>query len=68
MELYNNYKEEEDGQLLIPYVYNYFAFLFWKMDKKELAKALIKKIPGKMTIYPWAYLGIESNEQLQNLV
>jgi hypothetical protein len=67
VELYNNYREEEDGQLLIPYVYNYFAFLFWKMDKKELARELIKKIPGQMTIYPWAYMGVESNKQLQNL-
>lgn len=67
VDLYNTYQEEEDGRLLIPYVYNYFAFLFWKMNKKELARELIKKIPGQMTIYPWAYMGVESNKQLQQL-
>jgi tetratricopeptide (TPR) repeat protein len=65
--LYNNYEEEENGALLIPYVYNYFAFLFWKTGNKELARELIKKILGKMTVYPWAYMDVESNEQLQKL-
>lgn len=65
--LYNEYEEQEEGKLLIPYVYNYFAFLFWKMSYKEKAREIIKKIPGKMTVYPWAYIGIESNEALQRL-
>lgn len=67
VEWYHNYREENDGRLLIPYVYNYFAFLFWQINKKELAREIIKKIPGQMTIYPWAYEGIESNQQLQQL-
>lgn len=65
--LYDNYSEQANGELLIPYVYNYFAFLFWKTGNKTQARELIKKIPGKMTVYPWAYMDIESNQQLQNL-
>jgi hypothetical protein len=65
--MYNEYREEEDGQLLIPYVYNYFAFLFWMMGNKERAREIIRKIPGQMTVYPWAYLNIESNAQLQRM-
>jgi hypothetical protein len=65
--LFNNYSEEESGALLIPYVYNYFAFLFWQMGNKDQARALISKIPGKMTVYPWAYMNIDSNAQLQQL-
>jgi tetratricopeptide (TPR) repeat protein len=64
---YDNYKEEQDGALLIPYVYNYFAFLFWKTGDKQKARELIKKIPGKMTVYPWTYIDVETNEQLQKL-
>ncbi len=64
---YSGYKEEEDGKLLIPYVYNYFAFLFWMTDNKELARQLIKRINNKMTIYPWAYIDIVTNDQLQRL-
>jgi hypothetical protein len=65
--LYNAYIEEADGSLLIPYVYNYFAFLFYKLNEKQQAAELIKKIPGKMTVYPWAYIGVESNTALQKL-
>lgn len=67
MVLYAAYTEEEDGRLLVPYVYNYFAFVFYMSGQKELARELIKKIPGKMTVYPWAYLGISSNKDLQKL-
>jgi hypothetical protein len=65
--LYNNYNEHPEGALLIPYVYNYFAFLFWQTGDKEKARQLIKKIEGKMTIYPWSYLRVESNDALQRL-
>lgn len=40
---YNHYKEEQDGKLLIPYVYNYFAFLFWMMDNKEISQTAYQK-------------------------
>lgn len=67
LKFYEDYKEEEDGKLLIPYVYNYFAFLFWMTDNKELARQLIKKIDKKMTVYPWAYIDINNNNQLLRL-
>ncbi|HOZ77966.1 MAG TPA: DUF4034 domain-containing protein [Ferruginibacter sp.] len=65
--LYSNYREETEGALLIPYVYNYFAFLFWKIGDKEKAREIIGKIPGKMTVYPWSYIGVHSNDVLQKL-
>lgn len=64
-ELFAAYREEEEGKLLIPYVYNYFAFLFHKMGDQALAKQTAGKIIGKMTIYPWAYIDIDSNKELQ---
>lgn len=63
-ELYQNYREEEEGKLLIPYVYNYFAFLLHMINETELAKEAGRKIPGKMTVYPWAYIGVESNKEM----
>jgi hypothetical protein len=66
--LFSNYVEEEDGKSLVPYVYNYFAFLFYKIGEKDKAKGLIEKLQGKMTIYPWAYIGVDSNAQLQKLL
>lgn len=66
-EMYADYNEAEEGKLLIPYVYNYFSFLFYQFGEKELAQKVIGKMDGKMTIYPWAYLGIESNKELQSL-
>lgn len=68
LSLYAAYREEEDGALLIPYVYNYFGFLFYKIGEKEKAKTVIKKIDGKMTIYPWAYMDVNSNAALQKLI
>lgn len=65
--LYRGYREEEPNALFIPYVYNYFAFHFFMIGDKAAAGELIKKIPGKMTVYPWAYIGIESNKELQQL-
>jgi len=65
--LYAGYKEEESGRLLVPYVYNYFAFLLYKLNEKELARQIIQKIPRKMTVYPWAYMGVESNAAMQRL-
>jgi hypothetical protein len=66
-QMYADYQESEDGKLLIPYVYNYFAFLFYQFDEKKLAREVIRKINGKMTVYPWAYLGVENNKQLESL-
>jgi hypothetical protein len=66
-ELLATYQEEASGSLLIPYVYNYFAFLFAQMNERQKTRELLKKIDGKMTIYPWAYIGIDSNEKLQKL-
>lgn len=63
--LYASYQEEEDGKLLIPYVYNYFSFLFHMTGEQELARITAQKITGKMTVYPWAYIGIDSNKELQ---
>ncbi|NII27329.1 hypothetical protein HB364_19725 [Pseudoflavitalea sp. X16] len=63
--LYAGYREEEDGKLLIPYVYNYFSFLFYMTGEQELARTTAQKIIGKMTVYPWTYIGIENNKELQ---
>ena len=64
-ELHAGYREEAEGQLLIPYVYNYFAFLFHMTGEQELARQAARKITGKMTVYPWAYISIDSNKELQ---
>ena len=66
-EMYADYTEADKGKLLIPYVYNYFSFLLYQFGEKELSKQAISKMNGKLTIYPWAYLGIESNKELQSL-
>lgn len=66
--MYSGYAEAEEGRLLIPYVYNYFAFLFYQFNEKRLSKDIIGKLNGKMTVYPWAYLGIENNKELQALI
>lgn len=66
-QMYADYQESEDGNLLIPYVYNYFAFLFYQFDEKKIAREVIGKINGKITVYPWAYLGVENNKQLKSL-
>jgi hypothetical protein len=66
-DLYESFQEEEDGQLLIPYVYNYFAFLFYQFGELEKARVIIKKIAGKMTVYPWAYVEIDSVKKLEAL-
>lgn len=65
--LYDNYEEEEDGKLLIPYVYNYFSFLFYMFGDKNKAREVIGKLGGRITVYPWAYIGVESSEELQKL-
>lgn len=62
---YTDYREEEDGKLLIPYVYNYFAFLFHMTGERTLATEAARKITGKMTVYPWAYIDISSNKEWQ---
>ncbi len=67
IEMYHQYKEEDDGKLLIPYVYNYFAFLLYKFNEKALFAELVTKINGNLTVYPWAYIGVESNSQLTGL-
>lgn len=67
MDLYAGYTEDEEDKLLIPYVYNYFAFLLYMFNEKVLTKQAINKIDGKITVYPWAYLGIENNKQLLKL-
>ena len=66
-ELYEAFEEPEEGALLTPWVYNYFAFLFYKFNQKDLAKKIIRSLDGKMTVYPWAYLDITSNTALQKL-
>lgn len=63
--MYAGYREEEDGKLLIPYVYNYFAFLFHMTGERTLASEAARKISGKMTVYPWAYIDISSNKEWQ---
>ncbi|MES2775764.1 MAG: DUF4034 domain-containing protein [Bacteroidota bacterium] len=65
LDLYKNYREEEGGKLMIPYVYNYFSFLLYMTGEKNLAREIVKKITAQLTTYPWAYLGIDSNEKLQ---
>lgn len=64
--LYDGYKEEEDGKLLVPYVYNYFSFLFYMTGETALARTIAQKITGKMTVYPWAYIDVNSNKELQS--
>lgn len=63
-EMYQHYEESEEGALLIPYVYNYFAFLFHQFGEKQLAKECIIKLDNRMTLYPWAYIGIENVKSL----
>jgi hypothetical protein len=63
--MYADYREEEDGKLLIPYVYNSFAFLLHMTGERSLAGEAARKITGKMTIYPWAYIDISSNKEWQ---
>jgi len=65
--MYRSYKEEADGQLLVPYVYNYFAFILYKFEEQELFKELVGKINGHITVYPWAYIGVETNSRLLEL-
>jgi hypothetical protein len=66
-EMYKDFTEPENGKLLVPVVYNYFAFLFYQIDEIETARLLIRKTDGKMTIYPWAYLGISNYKKLLQL-
>jgi hypothetical protein len=66
-EMYNDYREEATNSLLIPYLYNYFAFVFHMFGEEALARNAASKIKGKMTIYPWAYIGFDKNKQLQEL-
>lgn len=65
--LYADYREQEEGRLLIPYVYNYFAFLLHQFGEKELTREAVAKINGKMTLYPWAYIGVDNSRQLQSI-
>lgn len=65
--MYSDYREEETDRLLIPYVYNYFAFVFHMFGESELARDAVTKIQDKMTVYPWAYIGLDKNKQLQEL-
>ena len=67
MDLYAGYTEEDEGKLLIPYAYNYFAFLLYMFNEKDMARQAINKINGKITVYPWAYIGIENNKELLSL-
>lgn len=63
--MYDDYREEEEGKLLIPYVYNYFAFLFHMTGDRIMAIEAARKIAGKMTVYPWAYIDVSSNKEWQ---
>lgn len=65
--MYSDYREEATNSLLIPYLYNYFAFVFHMFKEPELARDAASKIQGKMTVYPWAYIGLDKNKQLQEL-
>ncbi len=67
LSLYHKFREPSKGALLVPVARNYFAFLLYQFGEKNLARTEIRKIAGKMTEYPWAYLGILSNKKLQEL-
>ncbi|MFY7840694.1 MAG: hypothetical protein ACOVP7_10490 [Lacibacter sp.] len=65
--IYSEYSDDGKNSLLIPYAYNYFAFLFHMFNESELARSAAAHIKGKMTTYPWAYIGFDKNKQLESL-
>jgi len=67
-DLYDKYYSPKEGTLMEPYVFNYFAFLFYMFNEKSLAHKLIEGIAQKGIIYPWTYIGVNDNLQLQNLI
>ncbi len=65
--IYSEYSDDGKNSLLIPYAYNYFAFLFHMFQEPDLARNAATHIKGKMTTYPWAYIGFDRNKQLETL-
>lgn len=65
--MHSAFQDFSNESLLAPIVRNYFAFLLYKLNEKDKVKIELTKIAGKMTEYPWAYIGINTNKQLQKI-
>jgi Domain of unknown function (DUF4034) len=67
VEMYEGFIENDEGSLLLAYVYNYFGFLFYMLGEHETARKIIAKTKGKITIFPWTYIDVKNTEELMNL-